>query len=164
MFEFTAVDGAAVCSAKEKELKLALEKANAIFFPTLKEEADARDVIDFVATELRDKMHLKGELHLQGELELHLKGEPGAAPACVTWVDSTVPTGGDEWLACFMLPESWKLKLPDDRKVGNVKVEYFGGFDIWVAGSIFTWCEVDLEKTTQRELDRRELYEALHLE
>jgi hypothetical protein len=162
MFEFTAVDGEAVCSAKERELKLAMEKAGAIFFPTLKEEADPREVIDFVATELRDKMHL------QGELQLHLQGEPGVIEASMMWVDPTGPTGDCKWLACFLLPKSWKLKLPvghKARQLGNVKVvEFDGMFDVWAFGSKVSWCEVDLSRPTQRELDRRELYEALHLE
>lgn len=161
MVEFKAVEGAAVCSAKEEELRLVMEKANALFFSSLA-EADPREVIDFVATELRDK------LHINGELQLHLQGEPGVIEASMMWVDPTGPTGGDEWLAAFMIPKHWKLKLPSGHKarpLGSVKVvELDGPFDVYIFGHTVAWCEVGLSRPTQRELDRRELYEALHLE
>ena len=137
-----------------------MRKANALFFSppfaTPREAEDPREVADFIATELRLRSYCSGTI------QLHLNNgntEEFGSPS-VMWVDNDAkPTSDDDWLACCTIPEHWELRLPaghiDSASYHNVKVFDYGPE---------TRCDVDLHRTTQLELDRRELYEALHLE
>ena len=134
----------------------AVRKVNALYFAfaSNSKAEDPREIVDAIATCLRE------EKHVDGTIELYVDDEED--DCFFMWVDNDVNfTSVEDWLkrgvpASGHLPNHWELKLPDgDSAYDNVRV---------LKGAGEAKFEVDLNRPTQRELDRRELHEALHLE